>query len=119
CLFIVALAAQNTGEFGAICMHKMMFPSESCNSVSKGTFREFRPFSAIAENHWPYSLARTLPIPSPYSPTHTHTRTVPSPSPACEARLEMGRLVCVCVCVGLYGLGMGRVLCVCVCVCVC
>src|SRR4029434_759874 len=29
----------------AICMNKMMFPSESCNSVSKGTFREFRPFS--------------------------------------------------------------------------
>src|SRR4029434_11357877 len=33
----------------AILMHKMMFPSESCNSVSKGTFREFRPFSVIAE----------------------------------------------------------------------
>ena len=32
-----------------------MFPSESCNSVSKGTFREFRPFSVIAENHWPYN----------------------------------------------------------------
>src|SRR4029434_10025464 len=38
----------------AICMHKMMFPLESCNSVSKGTFREFRPFSVIAKNHWPY-----------------------------------------------------------------
>src|SRR4029434_6910098 len=32
-----------------ILMHKMMFPSESCNSVSKGIFREFRPFSVIAE----------------------------------------------------------------------
>ena len=31
----------------------MMFPSEICNSVSPGIFREFRPFSAIAENHWP------------------------------------------------------------------
>ena len=27
----------------------MMFPSESCNSVSKGSFRDFRPFSVIAE----------------------------------------------------------------------
>ena len=44
---------QNTGEFGAILMHKMMFPSESCNSVSKGTFREFRTFSVIAGNRWP------------------------------------------------------------------
>ena len=33
----------------AILLHKMMFPSESSNSVSKGTFREFRPFSVIAE----------------------------------------------------------------------
>src|SRR4029434_575326 len=33
----------------AILMHKMMFPSESCNSVSNGTFCEFRPFSVIAE----------------------------------------------------------------------
>ena len=32
-----------------------MFPFESCNSVSKGSFREFRPFSVIAENHWPYT----------------------------------------------------------------
>src|SRR4029434_3923087 len=38
----------------AILMHKMMFPSESCNSVSNGTFCEFRPFSVIAENHWHY-----------------------------------------------------------------
>src|SRR4029434_2592288 len=38
----------------AILMHKIMFPSESCNSVSKGTFCEFRPFPVIAENHWPY-----------------------------------------------------------------
>src|SRR4029434_91796 len=33
----------------AILMHKMMFPSESCNSVSNGTFCEFRPFSVIAD----------------------------------------------------------------------
>src|SRR4029434_2099279 len=33
----------------AILMHKIMFPSESCNSVSKGTFREIRLFSVIAE----------------------------------------------------------------------
>ena len=26
---------------------------EICNSVSQGIFREFRPFSAIAENHRP------------------------------------------------------------------
>src|SRR4029434_6746817 len=38
----------------AICMHKMMFPFQSCNSVSKCSFREFHPFSVIAENHWPY-----------------------------------------------------------------
>src|SRR4029434_3422978 len=33
----------------AILMHKMMFPSESCNSVSNGTFCECRPFSVIAD----------------------------------------------------------------------
>src|SRR4029434_3484298 len=38
----------------AIFMNKMMFPFQSCNSVSKGTFHDFRLFSAIAENHWPY-----------------------------------------------------------------
>src|SRR4029434_2707607 len=38
----------------AICMNKMMFPFQRCNSVSKCSFREFRPFSVIAENHWPY-----------------------------------------------------------------
>ena len=27
---------------------------EICNSVSQGIFREFRQFSAIAEDHWPY-----------------------------------------------------------------
>ena len=32
-----------------ILMHKMMFPSESCNSVSKGTLREF----VIPQNRWP------------------------------------------------------------------
>src|SRR4029434_9388357 len=34
-------------------MNKMMFPFQRCNSVSKCSFREFRPFSVIAENHWP------------------------------------------------------------------
>ena len=33
----------------AIFMPKMMF--EICNSISKGTFREFCPFSLIAENN--------------------------------------------------------------------
>ena len=52
---LLCLLERNTALQGkyrgiwAILMHKMMFPSESCNSVSKGTFREFRPFSAIAE----------------------------------------------------------------------
>src|SRR4029434_36787 len=40
----------------AILMHKMMFPSESCNSVLNGTFCEFRPFSVIAEIFSPYPL---------------------------------------------------------------
>src|SRR4029434_3997484 len=42
----------------AILMHKMMFPSESCNSISKGTFREFRPFSVIAEIFSPQGYAK-------------------------------------------------------------
>src|SRR4029434_3925755 len=44
----------------AICMHKMMFPSESCNSVLKGTFREFRPFSVIGKS---LALATLAPPP--------------------------------------------------------
>src|SRR4029434_5064348 len=45
----------------AILMHKIMFPSESCNSISKGTFRKFRPFSVIAENRWPWTTIYILP----------------------------------------------------------
>ena len=53
CLFIVvvfirkkySLAKANYRGIWAI----WIFPSESCKSVSKGTFREFRPFSVIAE----------------------------------------------------------------------
>src|SRR4029434_7702326 len=45
----------------AICMNKMMFPFQRCNSVSKCSFREFRPFSVIAENHWPYYRIKTHP----------------------------------------------------------
>src|SRR4029434_8420771 len=56
----------------AICMHKMMFSFQKCNSVSKGSFREFRPFSVIVETHWPY-----LHIPQPSlsrsGPTHAFT----------------------------------------------
>src|SRR4029434_946199 len=33
----------------AILMHKIMFPSESCNSVLNGTFCTSRPFAVIAE----------------------------------------------------------------------
>src|SRR4029434_853825 len=40
----------------AILMHKMMFPSEGCNSVSNGTFCEFRPFSVIADILPAYTL---------------------------------------------------------------
>ena len=40
CLFERNTALQP--KIQGICMHKKMFPSESCNSVSKGTFREFR-----------------------------------------------------------------------------
>src|SRR4029434_6419368 len=43
-------------------MHKMMFPFENWNSVSKGSFREFRPFSIIAENHWPYYPFERVPV---------------------------------------------------------
>src|SRR4029434_8289151 len=52
----------------AILMHKMMFPSESCNCVSNGTFCEFRPFSVIAEilpvyplNHFAYPWGYAYP----------------------------------------------------------
>src|SRR4029434_1051991 len=66
----------------AICMHKMMFPSESSNSVSKGSFREFRPFSVIAENHWPYICTHLHTLSPSFTDTdntfllclsHTHT----------------------------------------------
>src|SRR4029434_4969062 len=59
----------------AICMHKIMFPSESCNSVSKGTFREFRPFSVTAEKHWPYTHTHTHTHTHRHTHTHTHTHT--------------------------------------------
>src|SRR4029434_7231633 len=42
----------------AICMHKMMFPSESCNSVLNSTFREFRPFSVIVDIFSPQGYAK-------------------------------------------------------------
>ena len=35
-------------------VHFRVFPFENTFSVSKGWFRVFRPFSAIAENHRPY-----------------------------------------------------------------
>ena len=34
------------------CRFRLNF--KICISVSQGIFREFCPFSAIAENHWPY-----------------------------------------------------------------
>ena len=40
-----------------------MFPSESCNSVSNGTFCEFRPFSVIAEMFSPRTPWTTLRTP--------------------------------------------------------
>src|SRR4029434_4781287 len=54
--------AKYRGIWG-ILMHKMIFPSESCNSISKGTFHELRPFSVIAENRWPYNT-NTFAYPS-------------------------------------------------------
>ena len=36
------------------CRFRLNF--KICISVSQGIFREFRPFSAIAENHWPYII---------------------------------------------------------------
>src|SRR4029434_8975597 len=39
-----ALQGKIQGNLGDFDAQKMIFPSESCNSVSKGTFREFRPF---------------------------------------------------------------------------
>src|SRR4029434_1687172 len=55
CVYLkYSLAGPKYRGIWAIFMHKMMFPSESCNSVSKGTFHDFRLFSAIAENHWTY-----------------------------------------------------------------
>src|SRR4029434_5873787 len=100
----------------AILMHKMMFPSESCNSVSNGrpTFCEFRLFSAIAENHWPYVCVSV-----------------------CLSVCVTGKLQCkknvfvhVCrLCVFVFNMTPGPLdfhcpvgtdlMCVCVCVCVC
>src|SRR4029434_3707653 len=74
----------------AILMNKMMFPFQRCNSVSKCSFREFRPFSVIAENHWP-SVCICACI-----------------------------FVCFPTCVGLcVYLPLSLCVCVCVCVCVC
>ena len=42
--------------------------SEIPFSVSKGGFREFRPFSAIAENQWPYEGHATNKNPVKYFP---------------------------------------------------
>src|SRR4029434_2582316 len=47
----------------AILMHKIMFPSESGNSVSNGTFCEFRPFSVIAEIFSPRTPPEPLRVP--------------------------------------------------------
>src|SRR4029434_9095263 len=59
----------------AILMHKMILPSESCNSVSKGTFREFPPFSVIAEMfspRTPFTTSRT-PVWEPGLRSEEHT----------------------------------------------
>src|SRR4029434_8872793 len=39
-----ALQGKIQGNLGDFDAQNYVFPSESCNSVSKGTFREFRPF---------------------------------------------------------------------------
>src|SRR4029434_1467690 len=55
CLFErnIALQPKIQGNLDDL-YNKMMFPFQRCNSVSKCSFCEFRPFSVIAENHWPY-----------------------------------------------------------------
>src|SRR4029434_2241057 len=48
----------------AILMHKMIFRSESCNSVSNGTFCEFRPLSVISEMFSPRTPVNHFGYPS-------------------------------------------------------
>src|SRR4029434_1356499 len=61
----------------AICMNKMMFPFQRYNSVSKCSFREFRPFSVIAENHWPYERVKHITHTiQTHTHTHIHTHTL-------------------------------------------
>src|SRR4029434_6903484 len=61
-LINVCSSLQSYRGIWAICMNKMMFPFQRCNSVSKCSFREFLPFSVIAENHWPYPHSRFVPF---------------------------------------------------------
>src|SRR4029434_5984382 len=73
CLFIITIVvvfiriqpcrAKYRGIW-AILMHKMMFPSESCNSVSNGTFCEFRLFSVIADSFSPRTPCTTSRSPA-------------------------------------------------------
>src|SRR4029434_4490853 len=106
--------AKYRGIWG-ILMHKMIFPSESCNSISKCSFREFRPFSVIAENHWPYVwflCVRKDIIRNSWSPLTAADRL--AEAPVClSVCLSVCVLVCVCVCGGVC-VFVG----VCVCVCV-
>ena len=63
-----------------------MIPRHFTDSVSSRQFREFREFSAIAENHWPYLRTREQ------SPTHrpsglehwTGDRTIQGSNPTAE-----------------------------------
>src|SRR4029434_3360021 len=59
-------------------MHKMIFPFQSCNSFSKCSFREFRPFSVIGENHWPYGYITGTP-PHAYITTTCSERLTHTP----------------------------------------
>ena len=43
-------------RIGKKIQQKTQFPRHLFNSVSDCRFRDFRPFSAIAENHWPYTV---------------------------------------------------------------
>src|SRR4029434_4699402 len=65
CVYVKEMQSYRTKYRGiwAILMHKMMFPSESCNSVSNGTFCEFLPFSVIAEIFSPRTPCTTLRTP--------------------------------------------------------
>ena len=42
-------------RIGKKIQQKTQFPRHLFNSVSDCRFRDFRPFSTIAENHWPYT----------------------------------------------------------------